>query len=144
MSCFLTHSVLLLPSAGGWGRSPAAAPCSAPSRRRCFGRWRRWSARRRSRSCGRCWAGRHGRCARAPVWCCLCSPTTRTNPADDWTLCTRTTTHRTFSTSYRPPPRGRRDDMPLPMAVRPAADLRPSADRSAVRIWLSCRQPACL
>ena len=32
-------------------------------------------------------------------------------------------------------PRGRRDDMfpPPPMAVRLAADLRPSADRSAVR-----------
>jgi len=30
------------------------------------------------------------------------------------------------------------------MAVRLAADLRPSADRSAVRTWLSCRQPACL
>jgi len=34
--------------------------------------------------------------------------------------------------------------MPPPMAVRLAADLRPSADRSAVRTWLSCRQPACL
>jgi len=31
-----------------------------------------------------------------------------------------------------------------PMAVRLAADLRPSADGSAVRTWLSCRQPACL
>ena len=41
-------------------------------------------------------------------------------------------------------PRGRQDDMPSPMAVRLAADLRPSADRSAVRTWLSCRQPACL
>jgi len=28
-------------------------------------------------------------------------------------------------------------------AVRLAADLRPSADGSAVRTWLSCRQPAC-
>ena len=28
---------------------------------------------------------------------------------------------------------GRRDDMPPPMAVRLAADLRPSADGSAVR-----------
>ena len=38
-----------------------------------------------------------------------------------------------------------RDDMlPPPMAVRLAADLRPSADGSAVRTWLSCRQPACL
>jgi len=47
-------------------------------------------------------------------------------------------------TSYRP--RGRRDDIvPLPpKAVRLAADLRPSADGSAVRTWLSCRQPACL
>jgi len=35
---------------------------------------------------------------------------------------------------YAPPP---------PMAVRLAADLRPSADGSAVRTWLSCRQPAC-
>jgi len=34
--------------------------------------------------------------------------------------------------------------MPPPMAVRLAADLRPSADGSAVRTWLSCRQPACL
>jgi len=41
-------------------------------------------------------------------------------------------------------PRGRRDDMPPPMAVRLAADLRPSADWSAVRTWLSCKQPACL
>jgi len=31
-----------------------------------------------------------------------------------------------------------------PMAVRLAADLRPSADGSAVRTWLSCRQPVCL
>jgi len=31
-----------------------------------------------------------------------------------------------------------------PMAVRLAADLRPSADGSAVRTWLICRQPACL
>jgi len=31
-----------------------------------------------------------------------------------------------------------------PMAVRLAADLRPSADGSAVRTWLSCRQPAYL
>ena len=37
-------------------------------------------------------------------------------------------------------PRGRRDDMPPPIAVRLVADLRPSADGSAVRIWLSCRQ----
>ena len=45
--------------------------------------------------------------------------------------------------SYRPG--GGRDDMPPPpMAVRLAADLRPSADGSAVRPWLSCRQPACL
>ena len=35
---------------------------------------------------------------------------------------------------YAPPP---------PMAVRLAADLRPSADGSAVSTWLSCRQPAC-
>ena len=41
-------------------------------------------------------------------------------------------------------PRGRRDDMPPPMAVRFSADLRPSVDESAVRTWLSCRQPACL
>jgi len=33
---------------------------------------------------------------------------------------------------------------PPPMAVRLAADLRPSADGSAVRTWLSYRQPACL
>ena len=40
----------------------------------------------------------------------------------------------------------RRDVMPRtpPMAVRLAAGLRPSADRSAVRTCLSCRQPACL
>jgi len=31
-----------------------------------------------------------------------------------------------------------------PTAVRLAADLRPSADGSAVRTWLSYRQPACL
>ena len=30
------------------------------------------------------------------------------------------------------------------MAVRLAADLRPSADGSAVHTWLICRQPACL
>ena len=30
------------------------------------------------------------------------------------------------------------------MAVRLAADLRPSADGSVVRTWLSCSQPACL
>jgi len=41
-------------------------------------------------------------------------------------------------------PRGQRDDMPPAMAVRLAADLRPCADGSAVRTWLSCRQPACL
>jgi len=35
-------------------------------------------------------------------------------------------------------PRQRRDDMPPPMAVRFAADLRPYADGSAVRTWLSC------
>jgi len=34
--------------------------------------------------------------------------------------------------------------MPPPMAVRLAADLRPSAGGSAVRTRLSCRQPACL
>ena len=39
-------------------------------------------------------------------------------------------------------PRGRRDDMPPPMAVRLAADLRPSANGSAVCTSLSCRQPA--
>jgi len=33
---------------------------------------------------------------------------------------------------------------PPPMAVRLAADLRPSADGSAGHTWLSCRQPACL
>ena len=38
-------------------------------------------------------------------------------------------------------PRGRRDDMPPPqMAVRLAADLRPSADGSAVRISLVAGQ----
>jgi len=37
---------------------------------------------------------------------------------------------------------GERDDMPP--ADGSSADLRPSADGSAVRIWLSCRQPACL
>ena len=31
---------------------------------------------------------------------------------------------------------GRRDDMPPPMAVRLAAAVRPSADRSAVQTWL--------
>jgi len=45
-------------------------------------------------------------------------------------------------TRYRPGVR--RDDMPSPMAVRLAADLRPSADGSAVRTRLSCRQPASL
>ena len=34
-------------------------------------------------------------------------------------------------------PRGRRDDMPPPFAVRLAADLRPSADGSSVCTWLS-------
>ena len=38
-----------------------------------------------------------------------------------------------------PPPRGGGETT----AVRLAADLRPSADGSAVRTWLSCRQPAC-
>ena len=33
---------------------------------------------------------------------------------------------------------------PPPMAVRLAADLRPSADGSTDRTWLSCRQPAYL
>ena len=33
---------------------------------------------------------------------------------------------------------------PPPIAVRLAADLRPSADGSAGHTWLSCRQPACL
>ena len=37
-------------------------------------------------------------------------------------------------------PRGRRDDMPPPMAVRLAADLRPSADVSAVRTYLVAGQ----
>jgi len=32
---------------------------------------------------------------------------------------------------------------PPPMAVRLAADLRPSTDGSADRTWLSWRQPAC-
>ena len=42
-------------------------------------------------------------------------------------------------------PRGRGETIcPPPMAVRLAEDLRPSADGSAVRTWLSCRQPACL
>jgi len=40
--------------------------------------------------------------------------------------------------------RGRRDNMPPPMAVPLAVVLRPSADGSAVRTPLSCRQPACL
>jgi len=34
--------------------------------------------------------------------------------------------------------------MPPPMAVRLAADLRPSVDGSAVCTWLSCRQPECI
>ena len=37
-------------------------------------------------------------------------------------------------------PRGRRDDMPRPTAVRLAADLRPSADGSAVRTSLVAGQ----
>jgi len=45
-------------------------------------------------------------------------------------------------TSYRPG--GGETICPRPMAVRLAADLRPSADGSAVRTWLSCTQPACL
>ena len=40
--------------------------------------------------------------------------------------------------------RNTRDDMPPPMAVQLAADLHPSADGSAVRTRLSCRQPECL
>jgi len=45
----------------------------------------------------------------------------------------------TVITSYRP--RGWRDDMPPPpMAVRLAADLRPSADGSAVRTSLVAGQ----
>ena len=42
-----------------------------------------------------------------------------------------------LATSYRPGRGGA-------MAVRLAADLRPSADGYAVRTWLSCRQPVCL
>ena len=38
-----------------------------------------------------------------------------------------------YSAKNKLSPRGRRDDMPPPMAVRLAADLRPSADGSAVR-----------
>ena len=38
-----------------------------------------------------------------------------------------------YSAKNKFSPRGRRDDMPPPMAVRLAADLRPSADGSAVR-----------
>jgi len=41
-------------------------------------------------------------------------------------------------------PAGGETICPPPMAVRLAADLRPSADGSAVRTWLSCRQPAYL
>jgi len=42
-------------------------------------------------------------------------------------------------------PAGGRDDMPhADSIVRLAADLRPSADWSAVRTWQSYRQPACL
>jgi len=43
--------------------------------------------------------------------------------------------------SYRP---GGGNDMPHAVAVRLPADLRPSADESAVHTWLSCRQLACL
>ena len=46
-------------------------------------------------------------------------------------------------TSYRAGG-GKTISPPPPMAVRLAADLPPSADRSAVRTYLSCRQPACL
>ena len=41
-------------------------------------------------------------------------------------------------------PRGRRDDMPPPMAVLLLADRRTFTDGYAVRTWLRCRQPACL
>ena len=44
-------------------------------------------------------------------------------------------------TGYRP--EGGETTCSPPMAVQLAADLRPSADRSAVRP-ASCRQPACL
>ena len=37
-------------------------------------------------------------------------------------------------------PRERRDDMPLPMAVRLAADLRPSANGSTIRTSLVAGQ----
>jgi len=37
-------------------------------------------------------------------------------------------------------PQGRRDDMPPPMVVRLAADLRPTADGSAIRISLVADQ----
>jgi len=44
-------------------------------------------------------------------------------------------------TSYRPG--GGETICPPQMAVRLAVDLRRSGDGSAVRTWLSCRQPAC-
>jgi len=42
------------------------------------------------------------------------------------------------------PQGGKRDDVPPPIAVRLAADLRPSADGSAVSTRIRCRQPTCL
>ena len=52
-------------------------------------------------------------------------------------------TNTIIATSYRPG--GAETICPgPPTAVRLAADLRPSADGSAVRTRLSCRQPACL
>ena len=47
-----------------------------------------------------------------------------------------TSPSRRRSSSYHTNTRGRRDDMPQPMAVLLAADLRPSADGSAVRTSL--------
>jgi len=47
-------------------------------------------------------------------------------------------------TSYRPGCGETICSPPAPMAVRLAADLRPPADGSAVRTWLSCRQQAFL
>ena len=49
-----------------------------------------------------------------------------------------------ISTSYRPRAVRQYAPTPLLMAVQLAVDLRLSADGSAVRTWLSYRQPTCL
>ena len=67
---------------------------------------------------------------------------TAQNKIDKYSKNTHCSTHSPNNNKLSP--RELRYDMPPPMAFRLSADLRPSADGSAVRTWRSCRQPACL